>query len=112
MKTLAFTAPGDEQVFKLLQVPRPTHGDDDVLIKVHAFAINPVRHFLDPRYRFSLVMIRPESAGTSKQTNTDLRLFASFSPRLTQPFVLAAFKLSPYLSLTSLDGMDLVLSKL
>lgn len=43
MKALAFRAHGDENQMELVDVPHPSFGDDDLLIKVSAFAINPVR---------------------------------------------------------------------
>lgn len=43
MKALAITAHGDEQQLNLHQVARPVHTADDLLVKVSAFALNPVR---------------------------------------------------------------------
>lgn len=43
MKALGITAPGDEQHLNLHTIGRPTISADDVLVKISAFALNPVR---------------------------------------------------------------------
>lgn len=43
MKVLGYKSHGDENQMDLFEVPRPSYGDNDVLVKLSGFAINPVR---------------------------------------------------------------------
>ena len=50
MKAIAIKAHGDEKQLELFTMPRPVPSADEALIKVHGFALNPVRlimsHFM------------------------------------------------------------------
>ena len=63
MKALAFRATGDEQVLELRQIARPLPGAEDVLIKVLAFAINPVRILLASLNTFLGLLTHPFNIG-------------------------------------------------
>ena len=43
MKALGYKAYGDENQMNLFDVPKPSYGDNDVLVKLSGFAVNPVR---------------------------------------------------------------------
>jgi NADPH:quinone reductase-like Zn-dependent oxidoreductase len=47
MKAIVYREYGSADVLKLEEVPKPTPGDNEVLIKVHAAAVNPLDwHFM------------------------------------------------------------------
>lgn len=43
MKAIGFKAPGEEDVLEVVELLKPVTGAEDVLVKVHGFAISHVR---------------------------------------------------------------------
>lgn len=46
MNALGVIGVGDASAIQLLQLPIPSVGADDLLVKIHGFSINPVRKMI------------------------------------------------------------------
>ena len=63
MQGYVLTRYGGARAMQLREVPKPTAGDGEVLIRVHAAGLNPVDHTVRLRWGAASVASRPAIGG-------------------------------------------------
>ena len=87
MKAVMINEYGDESVLNYTDVERPAPKADEVLVKVHASAVNPVdwkiRNGLGEMFGLKLpIILGCEIAGTIEETGADVKKFKTGDKRL------------------------------